>query len=117
VLDNLLSNAIKYTFGGGEVSVRVTSVAGFATVAVSDNGIGISTDDRDHVFEYFFRAPSVRDAPLTGVGLGLSIVKTIVDAHGGTVNVESTPGVGSCFTVVLPQAPTPQSPGANGAHR
>jgi signal transduction histidine kinase len=117
VLDNLLANAIKYTSGGGEVSVRVTSVAGFATVAVSDNGIGISTDDRAHVFEYFFRASSVRDAPLTGVGLGLSIVKTIVDAHGGTVNVESTPGAGSCFTVVLPQAPAPQSPGAKGAHR
>jgi signal transduction histidine kinase len=104
VLDNLLSNAIKYTPSGGEVSLRVACVAGAATVAVSDTGVGIGADDRDHVFEFFFRAPAVREAPVSGVGLGLSIVKTIVDAHGGTVNVVSTPGVGSCFTIVLPPA-------------
>lgn len=117
VLDNLLSNAIKYTPGNGEVSVHVSSVAGAATVAVSDTGIGIGIDDREHVFEFFFRAPAVREAAVSGVGLGLSIVKTIVDAHGGTVNVDSTPGAGTCFTIVLPPACPPQPAGANGTHR
>jgi signal transduction histidine kinase len=102
VLDNLLSNAIKYTPSGGEVTLRVGQVDDEVAVAVSDTGVGIGAEDRDHVFEFFYRAAAVREAAVSGVGLGLSIVKTIVDAHGGTVRVESTPGAGSCFTVVLP---------------
>lgn len=117
VLDNLLANAIKYTPCGGKVSVQVSSAAGIATLAVTDNGIGIGIDDRDHVFEFFFRAPAVREATVSGMGLGLSIVKTIVDAHGGTVRVESTPGGGSCFTVLLPLAIQGQPAGARGADR
>jgi signal transduction histidine kinase len=115
VLDNLLSNALKYTPNGGEVSVHVSSFEGVATLVVSDTGIGIGIGDRNHVFEFFFRAPAVRHATVSGVGLGLSIVKTIVDAHGGTVSVESTPGAGSSFTVVLPLAFPPQPAGAKAA--
>jgi signal transduction histidine kinase len=102
VLDNLLGNAIKYTPPGGSVRVRVFTAGDAAAFSVSDTGAGISVDDRAHVFEYFFRSPAVREAAVSGVGLGLSIVKTIVDAHRGAVIIDSTPGAGSTFTVKLP---------------
>lgn len=116
VLDNLLGNAIKYTPTGGSVDVRVFTADGTAAVSVSDTGVGISGEDRAHVFEYLFRAPAVREAAVSGVGLGLSIVKTIVDGHGGAVVVESTPGAGSCFTVKLPPSP-PEIPWSAGVCR
>jgi two-component system phosphate regulon sensor histidine kinase PhoR len=102
VLDNLISNAIKYSSEGGVVSVRVITDATECTVEVEDHGMGIALEDQNHVFERFFRASSAVDLQIQGVGLGLMVVKTIVDAHGGRVGFESTPGSGSTFRIVLP---------------
>jgi signal transduction histidine kinase len=102
-LHNLLDNAVKY---GGEpkrVSVRLARVEGGAEIAVSDNGIGLAAADRDRVFEAFFRTPeAVRHDP-KGVGLGLMIVKHIMNAHGGSVGIASEPGEGATFTLRFPE--------------
>lgn len=111
VLSNLLSNACKYSLPGGEVEVRLERVADDAVLAVTDHGIGLSAADQRHLFEPFRRlGPSRGHIP--GVGLGLSVVRRIVDAHGGRVEVESAPGRGSSFRVYLPLAgPTgPRTP-------
>jgi signal transduction histidine kinase len=104
VLDNLLSNAIRYTPAGGRVAVRVFPTHAGPAVEVADSGVGIGPEERDHVFEFFYRAPTARETAAAGVGLGLSIVNTIVHAHGGRVTVDSQPGAGSRFTVTLPAA-------------
>ncbi len=102
-LHNLLDNAVKY---GGEpkrVSVRLSRVEGGAEIAVRDNGIGLAAADLDRVFVAFYRTPeAVRHDP-KGVGLGLMIVKHIMDAHGGAVNVASEPGRGATFTLRFPE--------------
>jgi signal transduction histidine kinase len=101
VISNLLSNAIKYSPGGGPVQVSVSEADGVAVVSVSDRGVGIPPEELPNLFLPFRRRPST--AGLTpGVGLGLSIVRRIVDAHGGRIDVESSPGVGSTFRVRLP---------------
>jgi two-component system, OmpR family, sensor histidine kinase MtrB len=103
VLNNLVSNAIKYSPQGGDVRVFVTSRDGEAIVAVQDSGIGIAPEDQKHIFEPFRRTGASREtAP--GVGLGLSVARQIIEAHGGRIAVESTPGVGSIFRVYLPLA-------------
>jgi signal transduction histidine kinase len=103
VLSNLLSNACKYSLPGGEVEVRFERIADEALLAVTDHGIGMSAEDQRHLFEPFRRlGPSRGHIP--GVGLGLSVVRRIVDAHGGRVEVESAPGRGSSFRVYLPLA-------------
>ncbi len=100
VVTNLLANAIKYTPRGGRVTVAVARANGHAEVAFRDTGRGIPADELPHLFEKYRR---VREAKRTeGTGLGLFIAKTIVDAHGGDIRVESTPGVGSTFTLLLP---------------
>ena len=99
---NLLHNAVKFTPEGGKVDVTLTRGESEATCRVSDTGIGISEEDRMHVFERFYKADKARDRALGGSGLGLSLVKKIVELHGGTVGVESRPGEGSAFTVTLP---------------
>lgn len=102
-LVNLLDNAIKYGREPKRVSVRLARVEGGAEIAVGDNGIGLAAADRDRVFEAFYRAPeAVRHDP-KGVGLGLMIVKHIMDAHGGSVDVASEPGRGATFTLRFPE--------------
>jgi len=100
---NLLDNAVKY---GGErkrVSVRLAPIEGGAEISVGDNGIGLAAADRDRIFEAFYRAPeAVRHDP-KGVGLGLMIVKHIMDAHGGSVAIASEPGRGATFTLRFPE--------------
>ncbi len=100
---NLLDNAVKY---GGErkrVSVRLAPIEGGAEISVSDDGIGLAAADLDRVFEAFYRAPeAVRHDP-KGVGLGLMIVKHIMDAHGGSVAIASEPGRGATFTLRFPE--------------
>ncbi len=102
VLHNLLENAIRYTPENGKIRVVLASATGEATIAVVDTGIGIPPRDRPHVFERFFRSDRARRAYPGGSGLGLSIARWIIDAHKGTVDVESEPDAGTTFRVRLP---------------
>lgn len=102
MLDNLISNAIKFTPEGGKVTVRTASDGGVAVFEVADTGDGIATADQEHLFEPFFRARSATGRTVQGTGLGLTITKAIVDAHGGTIDVQSTPGRGATFRVEFP---------------
>jgi heavy metal sensor kinase len=99
---NLLDNAVKYTHPGGEVSIAVGRQNGNALIVVRDTGIGIPKVDQLHVFDRFYRVDKARSRALGGAGLGLSIVQWIVDAHEGKIEVQSTPGRGTAFTVELP---------------
>jgi PAS domain S-box-containing protein len=101
-IDNLVSNAIKYSPEGGEVSVRIESTTEECTIEIADHGIGIGLDEQIHLFDRFFRASAAVNLHIQGVGLGLSIVKRIVDGHGGQVSVSSEPGVGATFRMALP---------------
>ncbi|MES2635010.1 MAG: 7TM diverse intracellular signaling domain-containing protein [Pseudomonadota bacterium] len=102
VFGNLLSNALKYSPGGGEVRFEVRQDEGTTVFEVSDQGIGIPTDEIAHLFESFHRASNV--GAIQGTGLGLAIVKNAVETHGATIEVESRIGEGTTFTVRLPQA-------------
>lgn len=102
VWGNLLHNSIKFTPEGGTISVRLRTAGDAAEVTVSDTGIGIAEDDLPHLFERFFKVDKSRNRQAGGSGLGLSIVKKIVDLHGGTIEVSSRLGVGTTFKVKLP---------------
>lgn len=99
---NLVDNAIKYTEPGGTVRARVTSGDGWARVDVRDTGIGIAAEDLGRIFERFYRVDKARSRSAGGAGLGLSIVRWAAEAHGGRLLVESTPGAGSTFSLLLP---------------
>ena len=100
VAANLLDNAVKYTPAGGRVDVEVRGANGLALLRVRDTGPGIPADEVPRIFDRLFRGDTRRTE--RGLGLGLSLVKAIVEAHGGTVEVSSEPGRGSVFTVALP---------------
>ncbi len=102
VLHNLLENAIRYTDPGGKIRVRLTAQPAEASIEVRDTGIGIPRPDLPFVFERFFRSDRARRAYHGGSGLGLSIARWIVEAHKGTIAVESEVGKGTVFTVRLP---------------
>lgn len=102
LFDNLLSNAIKFTPRGGRVDISLGGSNGQAVVEVTDTGIGISEEERSHLFERFFRTQVVLDRQIPGTGLGLYISKAIVDAHGGQIAVRSVEGKGTTFVVELP---------------
>jgi two-component system, OmpR family, phosphate regulon sensor histidine kinase PhoR len=103
--DHLVSNALNYTRPGGRVDVRLRRDGDAAVVEVADTGVGLSEEDATQLFERFFRASSSVGEAVPGVGLGLSIVKAIVDLHGGRVDVDTRPGTGTTFSVTLPLAP------------
>lgn len=102
LLPNLLDNAVKYTPEGGEISLALARQNGSAEIVVRDTGIGIPETDQQRVFDRFYRVDKARSRALGGAGLGLSIVRSIVEAHGGRVTIEGTPRRGSTFTVSLP---------------
>jgi len=103
LLLNLLDNAIKYTEKNGRVTLYLTSTSSDAIIEVRDTGRGIPKEDLPHIFDRFFRrSKSATDRSATGFGLGLSIVKWIVDAHGGTIKAESEPGKGTTFRLKFP---------------
>jgi signal transduction histidine kinase len=102
ILGNLLSNAIKYDPHGGEVRVIVTDAGDSARISVQDAGIGIPLEAQARLFERFYRAGD-SSASVKGLGLGLYITRSLVEAHGGTIEVDSTPNAGSTFTVILPR--------------
>jgi two-component system OmpR family sensor kinase len=99
---NLLANAFTHTPAGTEVVLRAHRADGVVVIEVRDDGPGMDADTATHVFERFYRADAARTRDRGGAGLGLSIVQSVVDAHGGRVALETTPGEGSCFRIVLP---------------
>lgn len=107
VFINLLDNALKYTPEGGTVTVRVGEQDSSATVAVEDTGSGIPPEHLPHVFDRFYRVDKARTRVEGGTGLGLSIAQSIVAAHGGRIDLTSTPGSGTTCIVQLPVGPKP----------
>ncbi len=101
---NLIENAVKFTPTGGRVDVRAGAEGGRLVVKVSDTGVGIPAEALDRIFDRFYRAHQPGTEHITGSGLGLSLVKAVVDTHGGAIEVESKMGVGSTFWVMLPVA-------------
>ncbi len=102
VLTNLVGNALRHTPAGGQVSVTAERLAGQVQVKVHDTGEGIRPEDLEHIFERFYRAEKSRSRATGGAGLGLAIAKGIVEAHGGSIQVESMPEQGSTFIISLP---------------
>jgi signal transduction histidine kinase len=111
VMTNLLSNALKYGADGRWVGVRLRSVADHAELSVADRGLGIAEAEIPHVFDDFFRSADPRVRRTKGTGIGLAIVRYIVEAHGGTIRVESALGRGARFVVRLPMSPPRPAPG------
>ena len=102
IFGNLITNAINYTQEGGEIRVEVDMAGINVRVKVTDNGFGIADNYLDKIFERFYRVKDEKTRYITGTGLGLPIVKGLVDSMGGFIDVESTPGKGTTFTVLLP---------------
>jgi two-component system phosphate regulon sensor histidine kinase PhoR len=105
VLLNLIDNAVKYAAEGKEIAVGLARTPGGIVLSVRDRGPGIPIDEQPRVFERFYRARMARDRNVRGSGIGLALVKHIVEAHGGRLAVASVPGQGATFTVVIPAAP------------
>jgi len=103
-LRNLLSNAIRHTPAGGQVTMRVGCSGEHVTIQVADTGSGIAPEDLPHVFDRFYRGDKSRSRRGGGAGLGLAITRQLVTAHGGRIEVASTPGLGTSFTITLPAA-------------
>jgi signal transduction histidine kinase len=99
---NLVSNAVKYTGAGGTVGVSATRRGGSVVLRVADDGLGISEADQVGLFRAFFRSTNPDALREPGTGLGLAIAATVVERHGGRVDVESALGAGTTFTVTLP---------------
>jgi signal transduction histidine kinase len=104
-LANLVDNAVKYTDAGGRVQITAVKGPEQTVITVSDTGVGIPADELQHVWSRLYRGDKSRST--RGLGLGLSLVKAIVEAHGGAVAVTSSPGIGSRFEIRLPKAATP----------
>ena len=104
IVCNLLENAIKYS--AGTVVIRIDyrmREDGTVQITVTDNGIGITKADQRYVFDKFYRSESAKDKAIPGIGLGLSYVKLLVEAHGGSIGLDSTEGEGTTFTILIPQ--------------
>jgi signal transduction histidine kinase len=105
VLANLLDNAIKYTPHGGNIVIDAYQEKEHTVILIKDSGIGISSDEVPKIWDRLYRGDKSRTEP--GLGLGLSLVKAVVEAHKGRIEVDSDPGVGSVFTLYLPNAAIP----------
>ncbi len=102
VMNNLISNAVKYSVPDTTTQVRLVAADGFAVFSVADQGLGIPADEQERLFRPFERASTRSTGGEESTGLGLAIIKKIIDAHGGRIELESSPGAGSTFTVHLP---------------
>lgn len=116
-IDNVIGNAVKYTTRGGSVRIDVQTVEGepgvpgSVTIEVADSGIGMSDEDRAHIFERGFRSDAARASAISGAGIGMSVVKEIVDQHGGTLQISSALGRGTQVLISLPRPlPTGDAP-------
>ena len=107
VMGNLLSNAFKFTERGGSVELLADATAEVVQIDVRDTGVGIPPDELPLVFEKFFQAGNQEQAAHKGSGLGLAIARQIVEAHGGTITADSTPGVGTTFSLTMPIVASP----------
>ena len=103
VFNNLISNAVKYNKVGGKAEITIDSSDNEAIIIVSDTGIGITKNDTENLFTEFVRIKNEKTRNISGSGLGLSIVKKVVELYHGTINVDSTPDVGTVFTIRLPK--------------
>ncbi len=103
VIENLLSNAQRYTEAGGKVELRLDTLDGNARIQVEDTGTGIKPADLPHIFDRFYRTDAARSRGVGGRGVGLAIAKAAVEAHGGSIAVQSENGKGTLFTVTLPK--------------
>ena len=103
ILNNLISNAVKYNRQGGSVTIRVNCDENNFIISVEDTGIGICEEDRETLFEEFTRVRNARTHGISGSGLGLSIVKKVVELYHGIIHVDSVPDKGSVFTVTIPR--------------
>ncbi|MEP6740269.1 MAG: ATP-binding protein, partial [Caldimonas sp.] len=103
IVINLLSNAVKFTSAGGRVTLRARRLEHAVEIAVSDTGVGIAADQQTLVFEEFRQAGGDYLRKSEGTGLGLSLAKRFAELHGGSIRVESEPGEGSTFAIVLPE--------------
>ena len=101
-VSNLVNNAVKYTPEGGQILISVAPADGQVVVAIKDSGIGIPPANLPYVFDKFYRVQTQETQNIVGSGLGLSIVKSIVEKHGGRIWARSQVGMGSVFTFVLP---------------
>lgn len=109
VLAGLLSNALRHTPPGGQVTVSTQTAGPGVTITVADTGQGIAAEHLPHVFERFYRADTARDRAHGGSGIGLTIARALITAHGGTLTAASGgPGTGARFTITLPAAPDPE---------
>ncbi|MBE9540772.1 MAG: HAMP domain-containing histidine kinase, partial [Proteobacteria bacterium] len=102
ILNNLISNAINYSPEGGNVTVSAQGLGEYMEIKVEDTGVGISPEELPKIFDKFYRVKHPKTRQVTGTGLGLAIVKGIVDAHQGTIDVESVVDKGSVFKILLP---------------
>lgn len=110
VFMNLLDNAVQYTSSGGRIWIEGTFDSDQATVSISDNGPGVPAEDLPHIFDRFRRVDKARNRQMGGTGLGLAICKSIVEAHGGSIRMESTVGRGTTVTVELLRTPVATAP-------
>jgi two-component system phosphate regulon sensor histidine kinase PhoR len=106
VLSNLITNAIKYSPEGSSISISAMPENEYLKIIVGDTGYGMEKEDLEKIFTRFYRVKDTNTRAIQGTGLGLSLVKTIIDSHHGKITVESEPGQGTTFTVLLPIAKT-----------
>jgi two-component system phosphate regulon sensor histidine kinase PhoR len=102
-LTNVLDNAIKYSTNKGEITIRLLENSNDVEIQIQDRGIGISPEDQKKIFDDFFRSPEALRKSPKGVGLGLRVVKYIMEAHKGEVRIESQLGKGSLVSIVFPK--------------
>jgi signal transduction histidine kinase len=103
VLANLLDNAVKYTPNGGRIDFRISQEQGLVKIVIQDSGIGIPKDQRNRLFSKFFRADNATKVQTSGTGLGLYMVKKIIDRHGGKIVMDSEEGKGTAFIITIPE--------------
>lgn len=103
VISNIIDNAIKYSGDNPVIRISATGTEDHIQIRITDNGIGINKENLPHIFDKFYRIPNEKGSPVKGYGIGLFYVRTMVQKHNGTIEVESIPGKGSSFTIILPQ--------------